>query len=1566
MEAYLEQVKQLRLQKKPKKRRDGYGMQNDEDDERRDEVRVKIHDRRKYADCAILVDNKYDDGTWERLHYIPKHAVIRVYIDNTTFLLVVGDIVDVADYFTRRESKAYLSIAIDALPPDLLRLVQIAERAETLIRIEPIPPEMLTGKEGIQLDNIQLNFKEMYLSRADMWKMRKALIGKCLFQETDTVLQQLKVHLRINDMWSKGNEVKHGYVGSDTRVVFRSSSSMILIYVQVSHEMWKMEEDGQVYLEKCCHGFLKELFGLWQEHSCSHYVTVIMCSRWYFKRPPPIELQETVQTDHRQRYYRDFYKLIVQNEHYEDWTDIMPKVRSNFYRYENEVQDALRQEFPTMPYNNFEMSSAIDANFLELLNLSMNMYCLYHNDRRYETTGQHIIYITAGSGVFEVDEAAVNPTKQRLIDMGISLDMVCIGPQPLHLTPLFVFHNPLDQVYKYYIPHWMNYSYYRMKPIHSFGRFWPQLTLDDGDYAIRDTGTYPCDYNIREIIADDGVRMAASLKKEDRRLRITGDEEGDSQDDEEVMSCETSHEGTKIYMTSLLDAARTRSITTSAVEIEANRKKDRRISRLHKTNLNSPTFRNNKRQKDVKRISTGSSLTSLDPEISFDKKKYSDAEPRRLTIGTIATQTAEEEQMLKSDILSISQVIDRQRVKEVTELDKVLFSEEQPKPVPKAVQRLSSTTTLNLKERSNAVGKGGGSLESTKTFIPARVRESSGPIPRKASTARSTHHYPHQRNKVANASAEFPFQPDTKVDMTANRRRWIHVFPMDERGLSKLAHHFVQGRSIMHVVNTEEDGPNNNQSIAAQVGGLNESPLRRANSPQTRQPYGSPVRGGPNTSPYDDHGRHAPRYFAWAWGSTGEEKWDPDIVIGMDWKSLARSALLPITTDFFPDTLTIRNEYQVYSYQVLVERNQYPNPYNLPLSEISRLVFDQLICQRLQRGFQIVTLKRALIRSALEKAGWRNDNAEDEVTLAFNRIYHRLFRRSNDIHITLLVSKSENKDQRPPIVDKRFPEKVAPKYPPPPQAEDHCPDEIMYDKEPYDYYFKVPDAECYEKSRTNFVSHNLEKINWSLLDMNIRNRNFHKEIRYYKSRFMIVPQMSDPERAIHVLNDNIRGEDFIISPQEPHTLTTNFTKLMMNLNRLIYVRKEEELPPEEEYFVPLTAADPDQVFERFIGFCHCVPLAYRDDGLPTQVSQLPENTFLSIDLIDWLVKNVEHLTTKEKALDFVNRDCRVKPLKHTIVEPDENASTHSLDFDLSTIRYGFQLCNFVDFDQEPEEHETPPTRYMTIDYINACSSHGFKDDCLYKRADFDFDFSPRMLEIEPGKLVAVNDMNPLGEWGRLVYERGFTTSKAYELMLKWYVASGVTVGDAVRCWVTKAEECLFTMFPVPEDAFALPYDPLSNPLRCPIKIEIEKDIIPADRLLETMKRLLTSFGFVAMYCGKHGLSRKMDRNRFQEVYQAVHECGGMFVSVELGDWVGKAKDLEKPHPYIYWSWNHMLSHRYRGAVLNEVMEEFQDYMLREFREVVSNKDDRLQTFYERINWDKPPPRLFQSASNHHY
>lgn len=90
--------------------------------------------------------------------------------------------------------------------------------------------------------------------------------------------------------------------------------------------------------------------------------------------------------------------------------------------------------------------------------------------------------------------------------------------------------------------------------------------------------------------------------------------------------------------------------------------------------------------------------------------------------------------------------------------------------------------------------------------------------------------------------------------------------------------------------------------------------------------------------------------------------------IGMDFKSLVRSALLPLTTDFFPDAKSL-SDYNFTEHIVVIyedEAKKWVPHENPTVSEYENLLFEQLIRQRLQRGYQIVLLPRDLILSAIQ------------------------------------------------------------------------------------------------------------------------------------------------------------------------------------------------------------------------------------------------------------------------------------------------------------------------------------------------------------------------------------------------------------------------------------------------------------------------------------------------------------------------------------------------------------------------------------------------------------------------
>uniref|UniRef100_A0A0M3IKC3 DEP domain-containing protein n=1 Tax=Ascaris lumbricoides TaxID=6252 RepID=A0A0M3IKC3_ASCLU len=798
-----------------------------------------------------------------------------------------------------------------------------------------------------------------------------------------------------------------------------------------------------------------------------------------------------------------------------------------------------------------------------------------------------------------------------------------------------------------------------------------------------------------------------------------------------------------------------------------------------------------------------------------------------------------------------------------------------------------------------------------------------------------------------------PFKPEEfSVRITANRRRWIHVFPVDKLGRAKLAHHYVAGRSIVHV--TQGDEPEPAESPSAGVPVLNGSPARRPPSPQT-----SSI--DKNISRVTGQGAGGKK-CVWAWGSTGEEKWNPDMEIAVDWKSLVKSGLLPITTDFFPDGRSIQLDYLVKEHQLPVDAdvmhewlgesknadmeqlrtlvfdqlicqrlqrgfqivllkkkmihaaigiNEHQLPVdadvmhewlgeskNADMEQLRTLVFDQLICQRLQRGFQIVLLKKKMIHAAIginEDQSERIENLKlvsRECFLSFSRIYHRLYLDGDVITVVQFL----------PRVDQEQSSEVT-------------------EKHNYKYLFQVPDSDEYITSTTTFKYHNLDSLNWSLLDTQLQYRNvprlFKDDMKCFATRFMLTPLCTRITKAI--LNEKQGGDRYGQVKdsgwvQRREESFVKFVEVMNRFRRKSSQHNPQKRPPMTDWCgcrgTNLSKDNIDAVLSAWREAC--VPLYSQEYNC-----RFPSEMFLSIEFVNWLVANVAELASKQAAIDYGNelvKADRIRILQSADKENDEVDSCKWSDSRSRDFRYGFLLCYFVD-DHLAEENWS---RAIQCEFGKHCGD--VLSDCAFRLSAVEMDFpvlSSKSADSAFRQYLPPHILQYV-EWGRILFDRSYSVNKAFELGIRWFMANGQTVAELVRHWCSKAANLSFNMFPVPEDPFAHATNPHSPPLRCPVVVPFPVERVMPHDLWTLLSAVIEAFGFLAMCCHIH------------QPRQYVHLSGGMFLTYE-----------EEQHAFL-WSWNHMLSHRYKSST--GCTEDFQDYMLADFRAFCDNIDNRLDNF----------------------
>jgi len=302
---------------------------------------------------------------------------------------------------TSIKSSARTQVSILKQVADLYHMSQYDRVTVTKVAAED-EKEVL---EEVSADFILVTFKDQFISRGEMYQFQHSLIGRWLYEGVR--LDSSADGIRANAVEIRHAEEKFcsGIVTENTKITFRSRSTRIIWLLQISSEMFEyappvdsgtsggtggIDDEGcEIYFDKFV-TFMHRLFAKWKELEVTHSLTVVFFSRTFSRQEQDASPGG--------KGYEDHYKMVIENETTPKWDSLIYKIKKAFVRYPIEVGWHLSAKAGRVP------STASQGNLLEAINITLNLLSLHYADRDLHRTGNSIVVISAGSGVFEVRE----------------------------------------------------------------------------------------------------------------------------------------------------------------------------------------------------------------------------------------------------------------------------------------------------------------------------------------------------------------------------------------------------------------------------------------------------------------------------------------------------------------------------------------------------------------------------------------------------------------------------------------------------------------------------------------------------------------------------------------------------------------------------------------------------------------------------------------------------------------------------------------------------------------------------------------------------------------------------------------------------------------------------------------------------------------------------------------------------------------------------------------------------------------------------------------------------------
>jgi len=1426
-------------------------------------------------------------------------------------------------------------------------------------------------RENFALYLVEVQVKEQYLSRGDMWRFSRRLVNSAVYLRKQ--LEIFGMRATVYGLWidKEPFRVSSGYVTKDTKIVFRSLSTCCTLFLQMSKEMWEFDHQGDTFYEKAVDGFLFDLFTRWRHMSCQHDVTMTLFSRVFYDAKSiedfPVSLRDHINQDHRKRFYEDFYRVIYQNERYDDWLPRLAKIKQVLVNYKEDLVTYHKKQLPKeeaekMP--NGTISCAADGNFLETLNLSSSVFERHFVDRAFDRLGQMSVLITPGAGVFEVDRVLMNMTKQRVLDNGLGSDLVCLGEQPLFAVPMFKFFklNPATAD-DYQIPHWMNLSYYHSSTAPScFQNYIPRLPFDttriktgDLDAIIlmnslsEETFTKPPQMNMEEY--DNSIFTNSSRSRNDK----------------------SSHGG----------------------RLPCH---DHRSARRRNATLGPKTTSCIDEEESVPQEPKG--LCILPSRNSIYSTVYDDP---RLFNANVKDDIV----LSTSQATSASVIASQAYANTCNTTAQILFSHSQTS------HRLAKSAETHFLQSNQSNKSPTRPRALNNPFAPASIR-----IPMVPGRRRWAHtfpigpdeipwHFHHLRKR----------EGQIKPKMVLNTSTCGHlVLP----GTSKrVIDGFISKRINQHS-KTNSDFSSRPKRIVSpsHFDFKREANGRKDSATEDIRPNTTGSVG--RKPPYESVGRSAimkkDKKEVIIWGPTGVEPWSALMTTGIDWKSLTIPASLPNTFDVVPPEEDLRRDYTQNPYELIVplpsiqeyEKKRKPllhmngqqdKSVNFELMERRKLVFDEFIDQRLSQGFQMIPnippfiLK--LISENIRRVG--HQETEENCLLSIGRIYH-----------TISLAVEDNPNQETVVI-------CVQQYKP------------LYVHQPkgftYRYRFQCPDSSSYDPASYDLQVESLESFQWNNVDNVISthgqgDRKLTDTPKYWRARLVLMPVTRD-----YTVKSIESGQTKCDSRQEmSHEdfffYVEHFVRFLVMLNKLSRCRTNgnELIHRPLDPLTGLKRTDHPKRSSKHPFTLKTFKLAdimsedknaidefktlLRDDhqGLHfVKDAVLPECSFIAIEAIWWSIEHCEEIKTEADALiffqflfhrDYVRHCCHheaqfrfgfflyylvTEKTKDFLLECNEYAEVefHQTQTFVPSMDYeGFAACKPMRLlptmlpRQQTASKIIPPaisrvtispstiSKQPLIPFVNESKT---TSSILVTRSTG----VKRICNVD----VDSNNISDRREWASAEYHAYYNPHCLFEIEIRWLVATCCLLGDLITKWsqrtgaILGSNQISFHLIPIPCDPFA-EFDPLRGPIYIKVDSSCLNDHLgnlpKKDQMIQMnifQELIVKRYGFILNSCVNH---------EGENIYY-VHISGGMLVYIISEVYnvhcnarpsrvasTGTIDGSNTTDDYgFYWCWNFCLGKKWRSCQTGE--EKYQDIMLADFRAFCANDKNRLLHFWNEVN-----------------